>query len=188
MSQIAPASTPVRAWPPVLVRAGEAEQLPAIGHVLLADAPATGGALSSHRIALAPGDSGAVPHRHDGSCELFYILGGALDVLAGTDVVTAGEGDLLVVPPGTAHAFGPHRGCGAEALVIITPGIERFGYFRHLVSIRQGAESRQLLAGLQGTYDTHFVDSPAWTRAHRSATAASGPQSAAAAQQQEEER
>ncbi len=179
MSQIAPASTPVRPWPPVLVRAGGAEQLPAIGHVLLADAPATGGALSSHRIALAPGDSGAVPHRHDGSCELFYILGGALDVLLDTDVITAREGDLLVVPPGTAHAFGPHRGSGAEALVIITPGIERFGYFRHLVAIRQGAESRQVLAGLQDSYDTHFLDSPAWTRAHGSTTAASGPQSAA---------
>lgn len=171
MSQITPAATPARTWPPVLVRAGEAEQLPAIGHVLLADAPATGGALTSHRIALAPEDSGAIPHRHDGSSELFYILGGALDVLIGTEVVTAGEGDLLVVPPGTAHAFGPHRGCRADALVIATPGIERFEYFRCLVRIRAGAEPRQVLTGLQDTYDTHFLDSPAWTAARADSAA-----------------
>ena len=50
---------------PVLVRAGEAERLDSIGHVLLADSSTTQGALSSHRVALARGADGAVPHRHD---------------------------------------------------------------------------------------------------------------------------
>ncbi len=75
--------------PPVLIRAEEAERLDSIGHVLLADSSATGGALSSHRIALARGADGAVPHRHDNSSELFYILDGTLDVLVGADVVAA---------------------------------------------------------------------------------------------------
>jgi uncharacterized cupin superfamily protein len=74
-----------------------------------------------------------VPHRHDHSAELFYILDGAFDLLAGEDVVVARSGDLLVVPPGMAHAFAAHRGSAAEALVIATPGIERFDYFRHVV-------------------------------------------------------
>ena len=68
---------------PVLVRASEAEQLPSIGHTLLADASSTGGALSSHRVRLGRGAAGAVPHRHDLSSELFFILDGRLDVLAG---------------------------------------------------------------------------------------------------------
>lgn len=50
---------------PVLVRADEAERLDSIGHVLLADSSTTGGALSSHRVVLARGADGAVPHRHD---------------------------------------------------------------------------------------------------------------------------
>jgi mannose-6-phosphate isomerase-like protein (cupin superfamily) len=84
---------------PVLVRVDDAEYLESIGHYLLADSSATGGALSSHRIALTRGADGAVPHRHDSSSELFYILDGALDVLVGDGVLTAAAGDLLVVPP-----------------------------------------------------------------------------------------
>ena len=38
-------STPNRPYPPVLIRAGEAERLDLIGHVLLADSSATAGAL-----------------------------------------------------------------------------------------------------------------------------------------------
>ena len=75
-------------YPPVLVRAGEAERLDLIGHVLLADSSATGGALTSHRVALARGADGAVPHRHDHASELFYILDGAFDLLVDEDVVT----------------------------------------------------------------------------------------------------
>ena len=97
-------STLTRPFPPVLVRAGEAERLDLIGHVLLADSSATAGALSSHRVALGRGADGAVPHRHDNSSELFYILDGAFDLLVEDKVVTARTGDLLVVPPGSAPA------------------------------------------------------------------------------------
>ena len=153
---------------PVLVRADEAERLDSIGHVLLADSSTTGGALSSHRVALARGADGAVPHRHDKASELFFILSGQLDVLAGDDVITTAAGDLLVVPPGLAHAFGAHRGSAAEALIVITPGIERFDYFRHVVRLRAGTEPREILLALQDRFDTHFVESAAWHGARAS--------------------
>jgi mannose-6-phosphate isomerase-like protein (cupin superfamily) len=78
---------------PVIVRAGDAEQLPEIGHVLLADASASNGALSAHRIQLARGMNGAVPHRHNGSSELFFVIDGALDVLVRTEIITARSGE-----------------------------------------------------------------------------------------------
>lgn len=151
-------------YPPVLVRTRDAERLDLIGHVLLADSSATGGALTSHRVALARGADGAVPHRHDHASELFYILDGAFDLLVDDDVLTATAGDLLVVPPGVAHAFAAHRGFAAKALVIATPGIERFDYFRHVVRRREGSEPPEVLAGLQARFDTHFLDSAAWQR------------------------
>jgi mannose-6-phosphate isomerase-like protein (cupin superfamily) len=147
---------------PVLVRAAEAERLESIGHVLLADSSATHGALSSHRVALGRGAAGAVPHRHDKSSELFFILDGTLDVLAGDDIVAARPGDLLVVPPGRVHAFGAHRDSTAEALIIITPGVERFDYFRHVARWREAREPRDVLLGLQDRFDTHFSESTAW--------------------------
>ena len=153
---------------PVIVHADEAEHLDSIGHVLLADGSTTQGALSSHRVALARGADGAVPHRHDKASELFFILSGELDVLAGDEVITAAAGDLLVVPPGLTHAFGAHRSSAAEALIVITPGIERFDYFRHVVRLRAGTEPREILLALQDRFDTHFAESAAWHGARAS--------------------
>ncbi|WP_194893503.1 cupin domain-containing protein [Catenulispora pinisilvae] len=150
---------------PVLIRAAEAERVPLIGHVLLADADATGGALSSHRVELATGANGAVPHHHTASSELFYILDGRLDVLVGTEVHTADPGDLLVVPPHLDHAFAAHPGSPAEALIVITPGIQRFDYFRLVQRTRAGQEPAGTLLASQERFDTYFVDSPAWQAA-----------------------
>jgi len=169
MSSTTVSSTPKGRYQPVLVRADEAEHLDLIGHVLLADSSATAGALSSHRVALGRGADGAMPHRHDNSSELFYILDGAFDLLVGDSVVVARTGDLLVVPPRSAHAFAAHHNSTAEALVIATPGIERFDYFRHVVRRREGTEPPELLLGLQDRFDTHFLDSPAWQRARAGA-------------------
>ena len=110
-----------------------------------------------------------MPHRHDNSSELFYILDGAFDLLAGENVVTARTGDLLVVPPGSAHAFAAHHDSTAEALITATPGIERFDYVRQVVRRRQGREPPEVLLGLQDPCDTHFLDSPAWQRARSAA-------------------
>ncbi len=55
----------------------------------------------------------------------------------------------------------PHR-------PVITPGIERFEYFRHVVRLRAGTEPREILLGLQDRFDTHFVESPAWHGARAS--------------------
>ena len=74
----------------MVVRADEAEYLPSIGHILLADSSATHGALSSHRVQLGRGADGAVPHQHRGAAELFFVLDGALDVLAGEEVLSVG--------------------------------------------------------------------------------------------------
>jgi mannose-6-phosphate isomerase-like protein (cupin superfamily) len=71
---------------------------------LLADSSATGGALSAQRVFLGRGAEGANPHRHTRSSELFCVLDGSAQILAGTEVVTMQQGDLAVVPH-MPHAF-----------------------------------------------------------------------------------
>ncbi|MEW2619861.1 cupin domain-containing protein [Streptomyces sp. NPDC048106] len=129
---------------------------------LLADSSATGGALSAVRVTLAEGADGARPHLHRRSAEMFYLLDGAADVLSGDDVVTAERGDLIVVPPDRPHAFAAVPGATADLLVVITPGVERFEYFRHLQRIRLGEATPESLLEVQERYDNHFLDSVTW--------------------------
>ena len=123
----------------VIVRSAEAE---VVGRApttvaLLADSSAADGALSAQRVTLTGGADGAKPHHHTRSAELFYILDGTAQLLTG-DEVTAERGDLVVVPPGLAHAFAAAPGADADLLIVITPRVERFEYFRHLERVAFG--------------------------------------------------
>ena len=73
------------------------------------------------------------------------------------------EGDLALVPPRMPHPFGATPSSTAHVLVVIAPGVERFGYFSHLQRIALGQEPAEDLAPEQERYDVHFVDSVTWT-------------------------
>ena len=155
--------------PAVIVRSAAAETLgnpdqpPAVR--LLADSSATGGALSAQRVFLGRGAEGANPHRHTRSSEMFYVLDGSAQILAGTEVVTLQQGDLAVVPPHLPHAFAAAAGSGADLLIMITPGVERFGYFRLLARLYQGQATHDDLLAAQDPYDNYLLDSPEWRAA-----------------------
>ncbi|GHD78188.1 cupin [Streptomyces mirabilis] len=149
----------------VIVRAAEAETIeddPDAVFRLLADSSACGGALSTVRVTLAAGTDGAPPHLHRHSAEMFFLLDGAAELLSGDDVVTAERGDLVVIPPGEPHAFAATPGTAADILVVITPGVERFEYFRHIQRIRLGEVGPESLLEVQDLYDNHFLNSEAW--------------------------
>ncbi|MGW5368054.1 cupin domain-containing protein [Streptomyces sp. NPDC004009] len=153
----------------VIVREAEAE---VVGRApttirLLADSSATGGALSTQRVTLRQGADGAKPHRHENSAEMFFLLDGAADILSGDDVVTAGPGDLVVVPPGRPHAFAAVPGADADLLIVLTPGVERFEYFRHLRRVALGEATPESLLEVQELYDNHFLASQAWDARRR---------------------
>jgi uncharacterized RmlC-like cupin family protein len=87
-------------------------------------------------------------------------------VLSGAEIVNAEEGDVIVVPPGVPHAFSAERSSGAEILIVIAPGVERFEYFRQLTRIAQGKERPESLREVQDLYDTYFLNSPEWEAAN----------------------
>ena len=96
---------------------------------------------------------------------MFYVISGSAQFLAGERLVVAGEGDLAVVPSGLIHAFAVADGSDADLLIVITPGVERFEYFRHLARIATDQQPAESLLELQDRYDTCFDDSPAWRQA-----------------------
>ncbi|MFF2044176.1 cupin domain-containing protein [Kitasatospora sp. NPDC058170] len=124
-----------------------------------------GGAFGANRLTLTEGADGARPHFHARSSELFYVLGGVAEFLLGDRPTTAAAGDLLVVPPGLPHAFGAAPGSTADLLVVMSPAVERFGYFRHLGRIAAGQDSFDGLLAEQDRYDVHFTDPAPWQRA-----------------------
>ncbi|MFC4602847.1 cupin domain-containing protein [Rhodococcus kronopolitis] len=131
---------------------------------LLFDSAATGGALSTLEVRLRAGANGAAPHFHTRSSELFYVVEGELRVLAGDRIETVGAGGSLVVPRLMPHAFGATPDSAARVLIVLTPGVERFEYFRLLARIQAGEATLDELAAAQDEYDNHFVDAPLWWR------------------------
>ncbi|MCZ4119546.1 cupin domain-containing protein [Streptomyces sp. H39-S7] len=152
----------------LVVRSEEAEHVPLPhggGFRLLADAGATGGALGASRLTLGEGADGARPHCHARSSELFYVLQGTVEFLLDDAMTSVEAGGLVVVPPGMPHAFGAAAGSTADLLAVLTPGVDRFGYFRALGRIARGLDSFDSLKGAQDRYDVHFLDLPAWQAA-----------------------
>ena len=146
----------------ILVRSTDAEVLAASGVTLFADTPATGGHLTSHRSIFKPGKEGAPPHLHREASELFYVLTGNLRVLTGNDLITLDQGDFLVVPPNTPHAFEAAGTTDAEVLFVLTRAKPRFDYYRLLEGVYRGETDPAELGATSNLYDNHYVDSPTW--------------------------
>ncbi|MEU4822808.1 cupin domain-containing protein [Actinomadura sp. NPDC023710] len=163
-------STPQPGESALLVRGGDGEvlDLPGGGEFgLLTDSEETGAALSASRLTLADGADGALPHRHLRSTEFFYVLAGTAEFLLGDVIQSLGRGDFLVIPPGLPHAFGAARGLDTDLLIGITPGVQRFGYFRMLQRVAKGQDSPEVLAQVQERYDVHLLDSASWQNARK---------------------
>jgi quercetin dioxygenase-like cupin family protein len=150
---------------PVLVRAAEAEGIQdgATSLItLLADAGATGGALTANKATFEKGSPGAPAHFHTLATEMFYVLSGSMRILLDDRVLTLGTGDFLTVPPTVPHAFAPAVGEEAEMLVVFT---HRFDYYRLLERVYRGEASVQDIRDSSEQYDNHYFDSPAWKQA-----------------------
>ncbi|MGW7532396.1 cupin domain-containing protein [Amycolatopsis sp. NPDC054798] len=157
-----------------LIRSAEAEVLsdaPGSLIALLADSGTTGNRFTANRATLDQGVFGTPAHFHTRATEFFYVLGGALQVLAGDELHTLETGDFLAVPPTVPHAFGPAAGSAADVLVVFTPGMERFDYYRLLDRVARGEADPKEIAASSEQYDNHYVDSPRWRRARADAAA-----------------
>ena len=129
---------------------------------LVTDGGATGGALSTIRVKLGKGDLGATPHQHRRCTEMFYVLSGAVAVMAGDEIVEGHEGDQLVVPPNVPHAFAATAGSGCEVLIVLAPGLDRFDYFRTLIRVQTGELPPEELLAVAERTDTYFERSHLW--------------------------
>ncbi|MDY0816320.1 cupin domain-containing protein [Kitasatospora purpeofusca] len=149
---------------PILTRAATAETTsdPSSVMTLLADSGTDGSPVTSYRSTFAKGAVGAPAHFHTRASELFFVIGGKLQVLLDEKVETLESGDFLLVPPHTPHAFAAAPGSEADVLFVFTPGMPRFDYLRLLGRVMRGEASPQEIKDSSELYDNHYVDSPLW--------------------------
>jgi mannose-6-phosphate isomerase-like protein (cupin superfamily) len=141
----------------LLIRGSQAETLAGGTMTLYAD----GTPLSAARTKMPKDTDGPAPHYHSKAAEIFFIIEGGLLVLSGNDIVEVHEGDYLMVPPGTTHAFRTPPHVGVDMLFLM-PDTLRFDYFRLLDRIGKGEADPQEILETQEKFDNHFLQSPAW--------------------------
>jgi quercetin dioxygenase-like cupin family protein len=109
-----------------LIRPGDRLENPITGEVMIfrETAAETGGKLVRVETIVKPDGFVAAAHVHPAQTERFSILEGTLDFRVGKEIVRAGAGDALVVPPGTPHRFWNAGDEEAAFLVEVRPALK----------------------------------------------------------------
>jgi len=106
-----------------MLRSGDVIRHPGTGETFtwLRTGRETGGALAECVLELEPTAFLAAPHIHRVQEEKFEILEGRVRLRAAGDESVRDAGETVIVPAGTAHAWGPEGGA-ARIKVTFTPG------------------------------------------------------------------
>jgi mannose-6-phosphate isomerase-like protein (cupin superfamily) len=98
------------------------------------------------------------PHIHHAHEEVFYVLEGELEFLAGKETVRARAGTFVMVPIGDLHTFSNPTDQPARFLNTFTPP-RYIHYFEEMSQLLQAgvAPSSSQLTELMARYDTEVV-------------------------------
>src|SRR5437879_13533325 len=107
----------------VVLKAGEGRTLSLgpIHMVVQEDGTHTRGTLGVAEFTVPPHALTPPPHIHHAHEEVFYVLEGELEFLAGTETVRAGQGAFVMVPIGAVHTFSNPTDKPARFLNTFTP-------------------------------------------------------------------
>ena len=92
---------------------------------------------------MEPGAMGAQPHFHHRFTEIFYVIEGKVQLLAGEKRVTGTPGTLVLVPPNAVHAFSNFGDNRAIVLIMFCPADSREKYFKGLAELTR--DGRRIL-------------------------------------------
>ena len=117
-----------------------------------------------------PGALGARPHTHSRLTEIFYVVDGEVELLAGRKRVTGRRGTLLLVPPNSVHGFANTGRLPATLLIMFCPADRREEYFAGLAELTKDGRQpgREEMVSLMKRFDQEMVDEVAfpWPRCH----------------------
>src|SRR5260370_31333147 len=107
----------------IVLKPGEGRIIPLgpIQMVVQEDGTHTRGTLSVAEFTVPPHAPTPPPHIHHAHEEVFYVLEGELEFLAGSETVQAHAGTFVMVPIGTRHTFSNPTDRPARFLNTFTP-------------------------------------------------------------------
>ena len=107
-----------------------------------------------------PGAMGARPHTHSHFTEIFYIVDGEVQLLAGDQRVAGACGTLVLVPPNVVHGFANTGRTSATLLIMFCPADQREQYFAGLAELTKDGRkpSHEELVALMRRFDQEPVD------------------------------
>lgn len=103
--------------------AGEGRRLWIVGDTMtfMATAAETGGSMTAVEALAAPG-GGPPPHIHRNEDEMWFVIDGEFEILAGEETLRLGPGGFAFVPRGTLHRFENVSDTPSRVLIVFTPG------------------------------------------------------------------
>ena len=144
----------------VILKRGEGHAVPlgSVHMVVQEDGTHTRGTLGFAEFEAAPHAQTPPPHIHHAHEEIFYVLEGELEFLAGTETVRAGQGTFVMVPIGAVHTFSNPTDKPARFLNTFTPPLY-IDYFEEMSKLIQagGALTQQQVVELMARYKTEIV-------------------------------
>jgi quercetin dioxygenase-like cupin family protein len=135
--------------------------IPQIGLALRVRVPSdkTGGALTAIETVNAPG-FGPPLHRHR-ETEIFYVLEGRYLFAVDGRRLTAGTGDVVTVPGGSAHGFVNITSAPGRLFIQILPGLDAVAFFTGLGEVmRNGKPDQDLLNAFGRNWHVEFLGPP----------------------------
>jgi quercetin dioxygenase-like cupin family protein len=148
---------------PVVLHPGEGEYV-VIGGNTRCTFKVTGHDTENHfglfEFEMDPGAMGARPHTHQHLTEIFYVLEGEVQLLAGEERVVGTRGTLLRVPPTAVHGFANAGSSPATVLIMFCPADRREEYFEGLAELTKDARqpTREELVSLMHRFDQEPVE------------------------------
>jgi quercetin dioxygenase-like cupin family protein len=148
---------------PIILRPGEGEYV-VIGGNSRCTFKVTGRDTSNHfglfEFEMEPEAVGARPHTHQHLTEIFYVIDGEVQLLAGHERVNGTKGTLLLVPPATIHGFSNSGNTRAILLIMFCPADSREKYFEGLAELTKDGRrpTRDELVSLMHRFDQQPVE------------------------------
>jgi pimeloyl-ACP methyl ester carboxylesterase/uncharacterized RmlC-like cupin family protein len=119
------------------------------------------GSTTSHRlgvaeITIAPHTQGPPQHRHARHDEGFYVVAGTAQFTVGQDTYVAGQGTLVMVPPGAPHTFANATDEPVVLLNTFTPDlyVQYFRDLRAMLATPGGQLTPQAIVDIMARYGT----------------------------------